>query len=62
MISPLQFSCQKSATIPSGTAICNFPVAGRVYLNEGGFMRRTFRHDDRGWIGQAAKSRSLVET
>jgi len=62
MISTLQFVSQKSVTIPSGTAMCNFPVAGRFCLNEGGFMRRTFHHDDRGRIGEAAKSRSLVET
>jgi hypothetical protein len=56
-MSTLQFVSQKSVTIPSGTATCSFPIAGRFYLNEGGFLRRTFRRDDGSRIGEAAKSR-----
>jgi hypothetical protein len=62
MISTLQFVSQKTVMIPSGNATCNFHIAGRFCLNEGGFMRGTLRRDDRGRIGEAAKSRSLVET
>jgi hypothetical protein len=39
-----------------------FFYCGPILPERRGFTRRTFRRDDRGRTGEAAKSRSLVET
>jgi len=62
MISTLQFISKQAVTITSGIPIYKFPTADLSCQTKGFSCEGTLRRDDRGRIGEAAKSRSLVET